>query len=58
MVVPCAPVPNHPGVTPTAAMMTLTTCNPKGNNYERLVVHAQLTRTLAHDAGPPPELVS
>lgn len=46
-----APVPNQPGKKPTEAMLTLTTCNPKFNNYQRLVVHATLdpaqTRTRA-----------
>ena len=35
-----APVPDQPGTTPTQALLTLTTCNPKFNNYQRLVVHA------------------
>jgi len=51
-----APVPGHPGQQATQAMLTLTTCNPKFNNYQRLVVHAQLDHTLARDSGPPPEL--
>jgi sortase A len=51
-----APVPNQPGVAPTKAMLTLTTCNPKLNNYQRLIVHAQLTRTDTHSAGQPPEI--
>jgi LPXTG-site transpeptidase (sortase) family protein len=37
-----APVPNQPGKKPTTAMLTITTCNPKWDNYERLVVHAAL----------------
>ncbi len=51
-----APVPNHPGETPTEAMLTITTCNPKWDNYQRLVLHAKLTRQQPHDAGYPPEL--
>jgi sortase A len=51
-----APVPNEPGVKPTVAMMTLTTCNPKYNNYQRLIVHAQLARTQTRDEGRPEEL--
>ncbi|GAA1801981.1 class E sortase [Planosporangium flavigriseum] len=46
-----APVPNQPGKKPTQAMLTITTCNPKFNNYQRLIVHAVLdpsqTRTRA-----------
>jgi sortase A len=42
-------------------MLTLTTCNPKFNNYERLVVHAELAETVPRDqtladAGKPAEL--
>jgi LPXTG-site transpeptidase (sortase) family protein len=51
-----APVPNRPGATPTVAMLTLTTCNPKFNNYQRLIVHAQLARTVTRAEGPPPEI--
>jgi sortase A len=46
-----APVPNQPGKKATQGMLTLTTCNPKFNNYQRLIVHAVLdpsqTRTRA-----------
>jgi sortase A len=51
-----APVPDKPGQTPTTALMTLTTCNPKFNNYQRLVVHAQLDHTQPRSAGNPAEL--
>ena len=51
-----APVPNQPGVRPTVAMLTMTTCNPKYNNYQRLVVHGQLDRTQPRTAGDPAEL--
>lgn len=51
-----AAVPNRPGVAPTTAMLTITTCNPKWDNYERLVLHARLARQQPHDAGYPPEL--
>ncbi len=30
-----APVPNYPGATPTKRMLTLTTCHPKMDNYQR-----------------------
>lgn len=52
-----APVPNKPGVRPTKAVLTLTTCNPKYNNYQRLVVHAELVNSSPRSAGPPRELV-
>ncbi|MGN9775006.1 class E sortase [Micromonospora sp. H33] len=51
-----APVPGKPGARPTAAMLTLTTCNPKFDNYERLIIHAELTRKQAKSAGRPAEL--
>jgi sortase A len=56
-----APVPDRPGQKPTKALLTLTTCNPKFNNYERLIVHAQLVDTVHRDptlpdAGKPAEM--
>ncbi|WP_232344792.1 class E sortase [Actinoplanes awajinensis] len=56
-----APVPNEPGATPTKALLTLTTCNPKFNNYQRLIVHAELVKTVPRDqtqpnAGMPAEM--
>jgi sortase A len=51
-----APVPGKPGARPTRAMLTITTCNPKWANNERLIVHAAMTRQLARTAGRPTEL--
>ncbi|GAA0975955.1 class E sortase [Acrocarpospora macrocephala] len=51
-----APTPDQPGVPPERAMLTLTTCNPKFQNWQRLVVFAELTRSQAKSAGRPPEL--
>lgn len=56
-----APVPGRPGAKPTKRMLTLTTCNPKFDNYQRLIVHAELATNTkrnpkAPDAGAPPEL--
>lgn len=51
-----APVPGRRGMKPTASWLTLTTCNPKFDNYERLIVHAKLTRTQVKTAGQPVEL--
>ncbi len=48
-----APVPDQPGRKPTRALLTLTTCNPKFNNYQRLIVHAALTDTVKRDAALP-----
>ncbi|GAA3279886.1 class E sortase [Dactylosporangium vinaceum] len=51
-----APVPDKPGEQPTKAMLTMTTCNPKFNNYQRLVVHAEMTRQQPVTDGDPAEL--
>jgi sortase A len=51
-----APVPGHPGERPTTAMLTLTTCNPKFDNYQRLIVHAELARSQPKSDGRPAEL--
>ena len=48
-----APVPGKPKATPTKALLTLTTCNPKFNNYERLIVHAELVSTVPRDQSKP-----
>jgi sortase A len=51
-----AAVPGKPGKKPQDAMLTLTTCNPKFNNYQRLIVHAKLVRKQDRSAGQPAEL--
>lgn len=56
-----APVPDQPGVKATKPLLTLTTCNPKYNNYQRLIVHAQLVQTVKRDpklpdAGKPADM--
>lgn len=51
-----APVPGRPGETPTKAILTITTCNPKWDNYQRLIAHAQLQRVQARADGRPAEL--
>jgi LPXTG-site transpeptidase (sortase) family protein len=48
-----APVPNKPGAKPTQKDMTLTTCNPKWDNYQRLAVHATLVAAYPHTTRPP-----
>jgi sortase A len=47
-----APVPNRPGVKPTQKDLTLTTCNPKWDNYQRMAVHAQLVQVYPHGVRP------
>ncbi|MEV4654641.1 class E sortase [Micromonospora sp. NPDC049301] len=51
-----APVPGEPDKRPTKRMLTLTTCNPKFDNYQRLIIHAELDRTQPKSAGRPAEL--
>ncbi|MER7889020.1 class E sortase [Micromonospora sp. NPDC094482] len=51
-----AAVPGKPGVKATKRMLTLTTCNPKFDNYQRLIIHAELDRTQPKSAGRPAEL--
>ncbi|GGO06567.1 class E sortase [Micromonospora parathelypteridis] len=51
-----APVPGEPDEKPTKRMLTLTTCNPKFDNYQRLIIHAELDRTQPKSAGRPAEL--
>ena len=42
-----APIPDHPGATPTRALLTMTTCHPKYTADQRMVVHAVLERAVA-----------
>ncbi len=51
-----APSPGRPGQAPRTAMLTLTTCNPKFQNWQRLIVHAELVREQAKSSGRPAEL--
>ncbi|WP_229398992.1 class E sortase [Micromonospora okii] len=51
-----APVPMQPGAKPKRKLLTLTTCNPKFDNYQRLIVHAELERAQPKSAGRPAEL--
>jgi len=51
-----APVPGDAAAKPSVAMLTLTTCDPKWDNYHRLIVHAQLDRSQLRTAGAPAEL--
>jgi sortase A len=51
-----APNPDNPGAAPNRKLLTITTCNPKWDNYERLVVHAELRREQPRTSGKPAEL--
>ncbi|MFE9956232.1 class E sortase [Micromonospora sp. NPDC005299] len=51
-----APVPGKPNEPPTEKLLTLTTCNPKFDNYQRLIIHARLDHVQAKATGRPAEL--
>jgi sortase A len=40
------PVPDHPGTSPTRALITMTTCTPKFTAENRMVVHAMLAQSV------------
>jgi sortase A len=40
------PVPDHPGIKATEALMTMTTCHPKFTASHRMIVYARLALTL------------
>ena len=48
--------PENPGAPPKKKMLTLTTCNPKWDNYQRLVIHAQQVEAQPKSKGRPDEL--
>ncbi len=51
------PVPGQPlGTTPTRALITMTTCNPWWDNYQRLIYHGKLVRQQPTRDGRPKEL--
>src|SRR5664280_1001602 len=50
------PVPGGATATPTQAVLTFTTCNPKYSASQRLVLHGLLESTQPKSAGPPPAL--
>ncbi|MFC7481949.1 class E sortase [Luedemannella flava] len=53
-----APVPGHPNEKPDTAMLTITTCDPKWDNYHRLIVHAVLKGSSPRKDGLPEALRS
>lgn len=52
------PVPDQPGVKPTQAIITLTTCNPRWASYQRMIVTGTLVETRPKSEGPPAALGS
>jgi sortase A len=52
-----APVPGHPGETPTVASITLTACHPKYSAAQRYVVHGTLSYWMDKSQGTPQALL-
>jgi sortase A len=50
------PVPRRPGVEPTEALLTLTTCHPRYSARQRMIVSAALEQDLPKSDGAPPAL--
>lgn len=48
------PVPGKPGVAPTQATLTMTTCNPRWASYERLIVFGTMIEKLPKTSGQTP----
>jgi sortase A len=51
------PVPGHPKATPTQALLTLTTCNPRWASYQRMIVFGHLEESRSKKDGPPDALL-
>lgn len=51
------PVPNRPGATPTAAVLTLTSCDPRYGSTNRYIVYARLEQTIPRAQGLPAGLL-
>lgn len=50
------PVPGRAGQSPTQALMTLTTCNPRWASYQRLIVFGKLVQKYPRELGAPKEI--
>lgn len=53
-----APVPEHPGATPTQAWLTLTSFHPKYSSRERYILFAQLEQTIPRAQGLPASMLA
>lgn len=53
-----APVPGQPGVTPTEAWFTLTSCNPRYGSTERYIVFAKFEQKIPHNQALPADLLA
>jgi sortase A len=48
------PVPGNPTATPTEALLTMTTCNPRWASYERLIVFGKMVDKIDKESGGTP----
>ncbi|MFL6170934.1 MAG: class E sortase [Ornithinibacter sp.] len=53
-----APVPQHPGGSPTAAVMTMTSCHPKYSATQRYVTFSHLVKVIPRSDGLPASLMA
>jgi sortase A len=53
-----APVPQHPGETPTQAWMTMTACNPEFSARQRYVVFSLLSQVIPKAKGEIPSVLA
>ncbi len=51
-----APVPESPGASPSVAILTLTTCEPRFSARQRMIIHAVLVQTREKAGSPPGQL--
>ena len=52
------PVPDQPGVAPTEAWLTLTSCEPKYGSTNRFIVFAKLDRSVPRAEGLPADVLA
>lgn len=50
------PVPTRPGAQPEERLMTMTSCNPRFGDEERIIAYSVLESWRPLDAGPPPAI--
>ncbi|WP_049822710.1 class E sortase [Arthrobacter sp. H41] len=52
------PVPTDPGASPQESLLTLTSCNPRFGQQERIIAYSVLDSWQPLSAGPPAEIAS
>ena len=51
---PLYDVPDHPGLTPTESLMTMTTCHPKFTAQQRMIIYSHLVKKYPKSSGTAP----